>query len=349
MRFTIAILVIFAAIPCAADLLIDRPVPQTDPLEFGSLRIDDADLCSGVEPGWQATVTSTYFNQWNQSWHLRQTRDDRDAPRMPVTIAEIDDVESVWAPNDDIYVLDVEGTKTELQLARAFAGGYAITLRVPWITIGGMSGDVIGETAHHVLPQRRDRDLFARGATLVYLKMKGKLRVLHSADLERAGAGDTTVTMSAPIGMRHRVGVAVQAPTGRAGTLHGSGGWDTAALWQSRWETPRWAATASAGFSILDGAGDLLGIDRENLWYVTGSYTRSLSSSTSARVVARLESSPLASFTSANVGAPSLMYTIGVMHSFGAFRIAADLGEELLPQSGVDSDYSLHVSVGRRF
>jgi hypothetical protein len=68
-----------------------------------------------------------------------------------------------------------------------------------------------------------------------------------------------------------------------------------------------------------------------------------------ARVVARLESSPLASYTSANVGAPSLVYTIGVTRSFGQFRVAADIGEELLPQSGVDSDYSLHVSVGRRF
>ena len=72
---------------------------------------------------------------------------------------------------------------------------------------------------------------------------------------------------------RHRIGFALQAPTGRKGTLHGSGGWDTAALWQWRWATPRWAATASACLSILDGAGDLLGIDRDNIWYATGSYT----------------------------------------------------------------------------
>jgi hypothetical protein len=349
MRLSTAIFVVLAALPSAAEPLVDRPVPQTDPLEYGSLRIDDADLGSGVEPGWQMTITSTYFNQWNQSWHLRQTRDDRDVRRVPVTVAEIDDVESVWAPHDDIYALDVEGTKTELALTRAFASGHTITLRVPWITIGGMSGDVVGETVHHILPQRRDRDFFERGATLVYLKMKGRPRVLHGADLDGAGVGDATVTVSARVGKRHRIGLAVQPPTGRKGTLHGSGGWDTAALWQSRWGTPRWLATASAGFSILDGAGDLLGIARENLWYVTGSYTRSLSSVTSARVVARLESSPLASYTAANVGAPSLVYTIGVTRSFGEFRLAADLGEELLPQSGVDSDYSLHVSVGRRF
>lgn len=323
----------------------------TDPTEFGSLRMDPFEAVAPADGEWIVLLAGSYFNQWNGTWHTRRVHEDFNLHRQPIEDREIDFMESAF-PDDEIYRLDIEGSRIDLLLARGFRNGTAVSVRLPWITVGSPGWDSIAEAFHQAIPvdEHYVRDLFPRGQTFLYLKMDGRSVVARDA-LGGSGIGDVALTVAKPFGerfgLRHRVAATVELPTGKEGSLHGSGGWDVGVRWFGRRTGLRSEWLFGAGLTRLDRSGSLLGFARSDTAHLSADYVRRISGRTALRAGARLDSSPLAGVTSMNLGDPVLFYRLGAQFATRSGQwIALDLGEEIAPQMGVDADFSLHLGYG---
>jgi hypothetical protein len=110
---------------------------------------------------------------------------------------------------------------------------------MPWLEVGAPHWDAIAEDVHAKVGLGGvARDLFPRGQSTVYVRGR-RAAIERLSGLEGSGLGDVTLSVTGPLGRwlgaEHRWVVAVEAPTGEAGTLRGSGGWDTGVRWFGTW------------------------------------------------------------------------------------------------------------------
>jgi len=347
--FTMVMLWTFSGRTATAETFFIRPQPQTDVFEFGSIRPDAADLAGMQRGRWNTSLTTTYFNKWYGSFHLRRTRADQGRDRDPVVEADTRDVEMRF-PDDDIFLIDVEGWRADLVTTYGLPRSMALTMRVPWISIGAPNWDSVGEAFHSVIepPEDYARDSFRRGATLLYVR-SSESRIYRDEELDRSGIGDVSLTLSGSGGelfaASNRWGFTVQAPTGQENTLQGSGGWDLAAAWRADWLRGRAHYHAAIGFTALDSSGDFLGSPRNDTYHLSGGASRQIRA-VNVQMRARFDSSPYADSTKWSISKPSLVYTLGFVIPRGKHWFGFDIGEELIPQTGLDADYSFQFSLG---
>jgi hypothetical protein len=277
---------------------------------------------------------------------------DRGRKDLPISDEEIAFLDREFG-GDDMYRVDVEGWRLDAFLARGF-GPVTVSARIPWIAIGSPRWDSAAEEFHSVIPvsESYERDIFARGQTLVFIR-GDDAAITARSELERSGLGDIALTATMPLLTTargsHAAAVSVSPPTGKRGTLHGSGGWDSGVRWFSSWSGGRRHYALAAGYNH-PGGGDLLGIDRTGTWNVYAAVEQPLGRRWSATIRGRADSSPLASVTGDDIGRPAFFYRLGIMRRAGPDHILAiELGEELAPQWGIDADFSLHVGVVRKF
>jgi len=334
----------------AAGQLSDPwPAPSPDPLRFASLPLDLDTVAARPGTGWELSASAAYFNTWYLSWHPGAIHRELGRQGLPLTAEELRTLE-LRHPDDAIYVADLEGWRTELRLAYAFAGGFVAMLTVPWVDTTGPHWDAVAEEFHATIQAGPGgRDLFPRGRNALYVR--GHDAALEALEgLDGSGLGDVAVTLAGPLGHalggEHRFAVAVEAPTGDEGSLRGSGGWDAGVRWLATWRFARSELAGALGYTRL-GDGDLLGVERDDTWHAAVAYRVALGARTQARVIGRLEASPLAGFTDGKPGDPGFLLTLGIRREVGGGWIAFDLGENY-PLVGVTPDYGFHLSGGLR-
>ncbi|MFI5166829.1 MAG: DUF3187 family protein [Thermoanaerobaculales bacterium] len=321
-----------------------------DPLRFNSLPLEPSQAVVPPAGEWQISAASGYFNVWQTTWHTGATHRDPALVGKPLTEAELRLLETNF-PHDQFYFIDVEGWREDLSASVGLGDGYALTGRVPWIHIGGPVWDTIAEDFHRIfgLSDQR-RNLFSHGQTVVYARGNhGKIE--HWAEENGSGLGDSSLAVTGPLGhwlgADHRWVAALQVPTGEAGTLRGSGGWDAGLRWFGTWGGERRQVRFGLGYTWLDPNGSWLGVKRDNTWHALAEAHVPLGALT-LRYSLRFDSSPLASFTDSVLGMPSSYWMLGVLgrlpHSaWWAF----DLGEKY-PSSADVPDFSFHLLFGTR-
>ncbi|HUO85490.1 MAG TPA: DUF3187 family protein [Thermoanaerobaculia bacterium] len=327
--------------------------PAADPTEFGSPRLDPSEAVELEPAEWSTLVTTSYFNQWNGTWHTRRIRLDSGRIREPIGDDELLELEKTY-PQDEIYRLDLEGWRADLFFARGFPRGITAAVRIPWITIGTPHGDGMAEAFHSVVPvdAHYARDLFARDQTFLYFR-NAEYRLLRRDDLDGSFVGDISLSIGIPVRqqsrMRQRLVLMVEAPTGDQDSLAGSGGWDAGIRWFGRTRTGKTDWLLGAGYTWLDPSGSFLGIERSSTWHLSADLTRPLSRRTSAHLAARLDSSPWLGATNENLAEPVLFYRLGLQWTLPRNQwISFDLAEEIAPQMGVDADFGVQLAWGWR-
>jgi hypothetical protein len=240
----------------------------------------------------------------------------------------------------------------ELNITRGLQRGLSITLSLPFLEIGRPHWDAISHDVHGALDWGQgSREIFARSGTLLYAWSPRQQRALEAWDeLEGSGVGDLTVSLAGPLGgwagAAHRWAVVLQAPTGRRGTLQGSGGWDGGVRWMATWNRTAAIWRLAAGYSHLDPGGDLLGVERADTWHLSGEMHRRWGARGSWLVATRWETSPLADFTGGEVGSSTFFFTFGARRQLGdGSWVAVALGENLVPR-GIAPDFTLSVQIG---
>jgi hypothetical protein len=196
------------------------------------------------------------------------------------------------------------------------------------------------------------RDLFPHGQSTVYVRGH-RAAVERLSGLEGSGIGDVSFSVTGPLGRwlgaEHRWAVAVEAPTGEAGTLRGSGGWDKGVRWFGTWGQGASQFRAGIGYSWLDPTGSWLGVKRDNIWGALLEARAPLGRRLTVRGSARFDSSPLAGFTESDIGMRSFYWTVGMLAPIaGGSWVAFDLGENYGSNAEVP-DFSLHLQLGLRF
>ena len=341
----------FGAGRCAAQTDPWGSLPFVDMLRFSSLPLD-GHQASAPPPGeWQLSLASGYFNVWQLTWHTKTVHRVLGLKRTPVTDAEIKLLERNF-PHDQFYHIDLEGTRSDLIVTRGFEGGLAATLSVPWVEIGRPHWDAVAEDFHARLGLGdMGREFFPRGRSTVYVRGRhGAVERLTGVD--GAGFGDASLSVTGPAGRlcgaEQRWAVAVEAPTGKAGTLRGSGGWDAGARWFAAWGGERRQVRVGLGYTYLDPSGSWLGVRRDNTWHALVETHVPLFRVLTFRASLRLDSSPLASFTDSDIGKPSSYWTVGVLAPTGRGTwVAFDAGENYGSQAEVP-DFSFHLQFGTR-
>ncbi len=327
---------------------LERPTPITDFLDLGSIRPDPIESIH-LEPGtWSWSVASSYINQWNMTWHGHRVHIDRGLERQPMTSDEWRYVEEAFA-EDDVYLIDLEGVRADMTLSYGLPRGLTLTAEIPWVDVGGgPDWDTVAEDFHStfVPDETFGRDVFPKGQTYLFLRADGQSREV--ADASASGIGDVTLSLSMPIGRASKeqaLVFAVQPPTGDEDTLIGSGGWDASVSWYRKWRGERRSYLAGAGFAWLDPSGSVMGFERTNTYHVLGEVTQKLTTNLDARVGLRVDSSPLAdAFDDSDLGMPAFYWRLGLTYDLPrGSSIFFDLGEELVPQTGTEGDWSIHV------
>jgi hypothetical protein len=341
-----------AGAPAAADL---EPwsVPYVEPLRMTSLPLAMGDGAALAAGAWEITVTPGYFNLWSGSWHTATIHQELGLVGQPLTRDEVLTLEQRH-PGDDIYRFDVEGTLTEVRFACGLGHGLTASLAVPWIEIGQPHWDAISQDVHAALGWGEgSREIFARGQTVAFVWSPRKQRAIEGWDeLAGGGVGDISLTLSGSLGElaggEQRWAVALEPPTGKAGTLTGSGGWDAGLRWFGTWRWARSLLRCAVGWTRLDPAGSFLGAERSDTWHALAEYRHAWGDSADVLAAARADTSPLASFSSGEPGKPSFFFTFGVRQWLGSGAWAAfALGENLIP-GGVNPDFTLQLQLGVR-
>jgi hypothetical protein len=324
------------------------PSGNPDPLRSASLPVEAAEAVIPAPGRWEVRLSMGTFNLWDACPEVVTVRRELGLHRQSVSAAELRELERLY-PGRDIWLLDVEGWRTDLFVSHSLGARAALNLHVPWIDIGRPHQDGLAEGWHRLtgLPNAA-RDLFSRDETLVYLH--GRRGTIERRDLGGWGVGDVAAALALAVGTRaraeHRLVLVAQAPTGRRDGLRGSGGWDFGARWFSAWYGPRTSWLAGIGYTRLDPEGDLLGVRRADLWHLAGSVFFHLWRQLEASYRVTLESSPLACFTAGAPGDPALFMRFGLAAALARSGwLALEMGQNW-PGAGIAPDFSFHLTVG---
>lgn len=323
--------------------------PPLDPLRAASLPLRLADLIP-PEPGCvRVEATVGYFNVQESSWHAPTLHGNLGLAGQPLSADELALLERAF-PEDEIYLLDLEGWQVDLHASLGLGRGWMVSLHLPWLELGRPHWDDVARSLHDALGTEPDGfEVFPYGQTVAHAYGRaGRVERLH--DLDGSGWGDLSLAVSGSagrfIGAEHRWAAVVEAPTGDETTLAGSGGWDLGLRWTGRWEGRRSLLLAGIGFARLDAEGGWLGLSREDSWQLSCAYHHRLGTDWSLRLAARADSSPLEGFDESDLGETALLFDIGVRHELGGGAwLGLSFGENL-PQVGVTPDYTLQLLVG---
>lgn len=331
------------------------PFPSPNIQNFGSLQLDPSDSGFGLERSVVVTATLTYFNNWKHSWHVPRVHTDRGLIGEPINDDEIDFLVENF-PEDPFYFIDVEGVRTDFEVASGLGGGWSATFRIPVFSVGRPHWDRVAEDFHEAIGLSDDaRPTFARGDEFLLIRAKsGEVR--ERRVLESTTIGDSTVSVATPsvfaLGAEHRLVASLEAPTGSKATIAGSGGWDAGLRWFGRWRWGQVEWLAGAGYTWLDTHGGFLGLRRTETWHFLVEALRPFWKDVLFRTTVRYDESPLEEETAYDLDDPLLFLRLGVVTparflGSGAF-VAFDVGENY-PILGVGADWSFHLTVGNRF
>lgn len=353
-RFLVSVsLAVAAAVDVLADVPGWRPYPQTDPVEMASLRLDPTFALAPEKGDWSTAVVFTQFNLWGHTWHISEAHRSQNLYRQPILDEELREVERKWA-QDNVYHFDLEGWRADVVIARGFGRDGAVVVRIPWIYIGAPHWDSFPETVHDFLDvSSLGREVFPRGDTFIYLKDRFNRHIVKAGrELNGGGPGDVALAASFPAaplwGGESRIAAVIELPTGRRDSIRGSGGYDLGIGWFGTWKGERRTWRAAAGFSRLDRNGSFFGYKRADVGHLLGEVEWPLRGNLRGTASVRVDSSPLAAVTGGHAGHPPTYYRFGLSGDLpGGGWFTVDVGQELLPQTGVEADWSLHVTVGR--
>lgn len=337
------LVVIMTALPAAAQEWLP---PNPDVLHQSSLRGPFTAQPSEGNP-WSVSLTASYFNVWHYTWHIGSIHRHLGLLGQPLTTDELDFLEH-WYRTEPIHQVDLEGWRTDLVVARTLPGRLTATLTIPWMELGGVHWDAIPEKFHQFVGAKRmRRDFFPRGETVLYVRAPGG-RIAQFAEVERRGIADISLALAGPLGRwlegDHRWVVAAEAPTGKRGTLFGSGGWDAAVRWEGAWQLSRRGARlgVSAGYNRLDGEGSWLGIARRNTRHAAADVSLPVGARTQFLATVRWDESPVV-----DMGELSRAYgalSLGLRRQLaGGQWVVFAVGEDW---RGVNPDFTLHLAVG---
>jgi Protein of unknown function (DUF3187) len=324
--------------------------PFPDPLRMASLPLDSAQAVVPPAGRWQISVASAYFNVWQSTWHAGTIHREFGLLGTPFTPREVA-ILAQRHPHDQFYFMDLEGTDTVVNVGVGLGGGFALTLRMPWIEVGTPHWDAIAEEFHsHLGLSNMRRDFFPRGQTVIVVRGNHAI-VERFGDDVGSGPGDTSVALAARVGAwlggEHELVAALEAPTGEPGTLRGSGGWDAGVRWFGTWGGPRRQVRFGLGYTWLDPAGSWLGVRRDDTWHALAEAHLPLGRLT-LRYSLRLDSSPLSSFTDSEIGKASTYWTLGLLGAgWRDAWWAFDAGENF-PSRAEVPDFSIHLLFGTR-
>ncbi len=322
-----AVLAVLAPVTAAeeAPWLAGEP----DPLRGPTLPFTAVEAEPVRDGAWRFVLTTSMWNHWKHSNEILAVHRSAWPERLPLTEADLAATEERF-PGRDLFWIDLEGSRTELVAVRGLPGGFSVALRVPWLDHDSPASDGVVERYHVITGLgRQARDLFPRGEAHVYVA-GDRGRIASLSGLGGAGLGDVSVAIAAPLGTllggEQRGVLAVEAPTGAAGTLRGSGGWDTGARVFSNWSWRRAKLRLGAGYTRPSGSGTLLGTRRGELWHTALGVEAALGARTRAVVTATYQRSPFAAIAGGDIGHPALLLRYGVAH---ATRRGLSLGLEL--------------------
>lgn len=302
--------------PAAEDGVFPQiRLASPDPLRLGSLPFD-AMTAIVPDPGvWDVTVSVGWFNVWNADGRAASVRREFGLPRNEqITDEELRQLELRY-PDDDLVYADFEGILVQTEATVGLTENLGITVMVPWMSIGSPNWDAIPEGWHDLVGiTQSNRTWFPRGGSLLYIEGQGT--TLTRRDLDEAGIGDVSVTVTATVGSwmgaDHVLEGIVDLPTGEVDTLRGSGGFDLGIRWFGRWRWRKSRLVVGAGLSRLDRNGSFLGIERDDTWQVGAHYDRRLGSRVVGSASVTYQSSPLSGFTASDAGNATLIRTLGV-------------------------------------
>ena len=343
----IAIAVIGTSIH-AQDLPRWLPSPPTNPLTFGSSRLDTGFGNPSSEGKWSVSLAVSQFNMWNYSDELLEIRGEAEGRQ---TLSEEDFARAAEQfPDRELWFLDVEGSRADLFVSRGLTERMSLSIQVPVISIGAPRWDGLAENYHDLLGlDSHDRDRFPRGDTRLFLS-SGDDALFRGQDLEGDEIGDVTLALGWDAGEflkgDHRVVFVVDTPTGDDRSFYGSGGWEGGVDWFGYWKVGRRIYKAAAGYRLLED-GSLLGTPRSDTWHFLFQFERELLERIRLSAGVRVDSSPLDAVFTGAPGEPSTYYRFGLAADLGGnWWGAFHLGEEIEPVTGVESDWSFQLSTG---
>jgi hypothetical protein len=323
--------------------------PPLDPLRAASLPLRPAELILH-EPGrFSFEAAIGYFNVQESTWHAPTIHRDLGLVGQPLTAGELAALERRF-PDDEIYLLDLEGWQVDLHASLGLGRGWMVSLHLPWLELGQPHWDDLSSSLHDLVDAEQDGfEVFPHGETVAYAYGDAG-RTEHLGDLTGSGWGDLSLAVSGPagrfIGAEHRWAMVVEAPTGDEASVAGSGGWDVGLRWIGTWEGRRSRLFAGVGFARLDPGGGWLQLERQNTWQLHVAYHHRLGAAWSLRLAARAESSPLDGFDDSGLGDTALLVDLGARRELGGGSwLGVSFGENL-PQVGVTPDYTLQLLVG---
>lgn len=329
-----------------AGPLLERPTPATNAVDFGSIRLDPVQSITLAPGEWASSITYSYLNQFNLSWHTRKVHAERGLSRVAITAEELRFIEQEFV-GDDVYLLDIEGWRTDVSVSRGLGNGTTLTVELPYIDIGGGPNlDAIAEDVHGLFSSRTfGRDAFPRGANVVYFHSNEA--TYESLDARGSGLGDVTVSLSKPLHVgpfEQVVAISAQLPTGDEKTLRGSGGWDAGLRWFGKWRGERRSWIIGAGASWLDDSGSFVGFERNWTWSLLGEVVQPLRRGGWVRLGTRIDRSPIErAFDDNGLEEVTVFYRLGYGRALGGGSLFFDLGEQILPQTGIEADWSIHL------
>jgi hypothetical protein len=337
-----------ASLAVAAELPL-RLSAVPDPLRAGSLPFEPVTAALLTAGEWRAQMAATYANLWQGTWQTAAIHEELGRYRQPIGDDELRELERRY-PGEEMYRVDLEAWRADLMLQGGLGRGIVLTVQIPWIDVGGPHWDGVAEWWHaHLGMPSADRELFPRSQTFLWATGRNGT-IEQRQQLAVSGIGDVDVSLGVPLGelagASHRLVVALEAPTGDAGTLLGSGGWDLGLRWFATWSWNASTLLAGLGYTRLDPDGSLLGIRRADTWHSYAGFTQDLGKGWNGDVAFSYESSPLAEFTHSALGKPAAYLRLGVARGLGgASWIAFDMGQDWY-NVGLSPDYAFRLSFG---